>query len=110
MKITKNKQFTAQQNNLANLAKALAHPARIAILDHLLKVDACICRDIVDEIPLAQSTISQHLKVLKNAGLIQGNIEGNAICYCIDAKSFELLQNYLNLIQNKTKVEESTCC
>lgn len=110
MELKKTKQFTNQQHSLANLAKALAHPARIAILDYLLQVDACICGDIVNELPLAQATISQHLKVLKNAGLIQGNIEGNAICYCIDEKSFEILQNYFNNIQDKMKLRNSSCC
>src|SRR5688572_1634938 len=76
--------FTSAQNELAGLAKALAHPARIAILQHLLKVNSCVCGDIVEELPLAQPTVSQHLKELKNSGLIKGNIEGNSICYCIN--------------------------
>src|SRR6187431_412548 len=87
MGATKTTHFTDRQNELATLAKALGHPARIAILDHLLKVNACVCGDIVNELPLAQPTISQHLKELKNAGLIKGNVEGNAICYCIDEKA-----------------------
>ena len=66
--------------------KALAHPARIAIIQHLIKADACICGDLVDELGLAQATISQHLKELKNAGLIQGTIDGTSVCYCIDPK------------------------
>ena len=110
MGVSKTAHFTERQNQLAVLAKALAHPARIAILDHLLKVDACICGDIVNELPLAQATISQHLKELKNAGLIQGNIEGNAICYCIDEKAFEILQNYFTTIQNKLNNNNSACC
>ena len=79
MGITKSEIFTAEQNELAALAKVLGHPARIAILEHLLQIDKCICGDLVLEIGLAQPTISQHLKELKNAGLIKGNIEGNAI-------------------------------
>ena len=110
MGVSKTTHFTERQNNLAVLAKALAHPARIAILDYLLKVDACICGDIVNELPLAQATISQHLKELKNAGLIKGNIEGNAICYCIDEKAFEILQTYFNTIQDKMKIKNSSCC
>ena len=110
MGVSKTAHFTDKQNQLAVLAKALAHPARIAILDYLLKVDACICGDIVNELPLAQATISQHLKELKNAGFIQGNIEGNAICYCIDEKAFEILQSYFNTIQNKLNNNDSACC
>ena len=87
MGISKTEHFTDKQNELASLLKALAHPARIAILEHIIKVNACICNDIVNELPLAQPTISQHLKELKNAGIIKGNIEGNAICYCIDEKN-----------------------
>ncbi|MBK6821248.1 MAG: winged helix-turn-helix transcriptional regulator [Bacteroidetes bacterium] len=79
MGATKTDHFTDQQNNIAIIAKALGHPARIAIMEYLSKVDACICGDIVNELPLAQPTVSQHLKELKNAGLIKGNIEGNAI-------------------------------
>lgn len=86
MGITKSEIFTEKQNKLASMMKALAHPARIAIIQHLIKADACICGDLVDELGLAQATISQHLKELKNAGLIQGTIEGTSVCYCIDPK------------------------
>ncbi|MEM1325534.1 MAG: metalloregulator ArsR/SmtB family transcription factor [Bacteroidota bacterium] len=78
--------FTAQQNQLATYAKALAHPARIAILEHLIQKGACVCGDIVEELPLSQSTVSQHLKELKAAGIVQGNVEGTAVCYCIDSR------------------------
>lgn len=84
MGVTKVESFTKEQNELAMIAKALAHPARIAILQHLIEVKACITKDIVDELPLAQPTISQHLKELKKAGLVQGNIEGTSICYCVN--------------------------
>jgi DNA-binding transcriptional ArsR family regulator len=77
--------FTPQQIQLAEWAKALAHPARIAILEVLLRRGACICGDIVDELPLAQATVSQHLKVMKEAGLIRGDIEGRTVCYCADS-------------------------
>lgn len=90
--------FTNKQNQIAKIAKALGHPARIAIIEYLLKADACICSDIVDELPLAQPTVSQHLKELKNAGLIKGNIEGNSICYCIDEKTFNILKEYFSKI------------
>ncbi len=84
MGATKKELFTKKQNEIAAMAKAIAHPARIAILHELLKANACICGDLVDELGLAQATISQHLKELKNVGLIRGTIEGTSICYCID--------------------------
>src|SRR5918993_4302500 len=96
MGATKTEHFTDKQNEIATLAKALGHPARIAIMEYLLKVDTCICGDIVNELPLAQPTVSQHLKELKNAGLIKGNIEGNSICYCIDAGNWQKYQQLLS--------------
>lgn len=110
MGATKTDHFTDKQNAIATLAKALGHPARIAILEYLLKVDACICGDIVNELPLAQPTVSQHLKELKNAGLIKGNIEGNAICYCIDEKSLDKLQAYFGQISTKLQKKKEACC
>ena len=101
MGATKSIHFTDKQNELAVLAKALGHPARIAILEHLLNVSACICGDIVNELPLAQPTISQHLKELKNAGLIKGNIEGNSICYCIDLKTWKKFKKIMNTFFDK---------
>lgn len=86
MGLTKTELFTKTQNEVAAMAKAIAHPARIAILQHLIKANACICGDLVEELGLAQATISQHLKELKNVGLIQGNIEGTSVCYCINPK------------------------
>src|ERR1044072_3868402 len=86
MGLTKTEIFTDKQNKLALMMKALAHPARIAIIQSLIKRQACVCGDLVDELGLAQATISQHLKELKNAGLIQGTIEGTSVCYCIDPK------------------------
>lgn len=101
MGATRTDHFTDKQNELAILAKAIGHPARVAIIDYLLKVDTCICGDIVNELPLAQPTVSQHLKELKNAGIIKGNIEGNSICYCIDEKTFAKLQNFFTKIASK---------
>lgn len=86
MGITKTEIFNNKQNKIASMMKALAHPARIAIIQHLIKTQACICGDLVEELGLAQATISQHLKELKNAGLIQGTIEGTSVCYCINPK------------------------
>jgi DNA-binding transcriptional ArsR family regulator len=108
MGITKTEHFTEKQNEIALIAKALGHPARIAIIEYIVKVNACICNDIVNELPLAQPTISQHLKELKNAGLIKGSIEGNTICYCIDEATISRLQNYFNTISNKISNKE--CC
>ncbi|HSZ32917.1 MAG TPA: metalloregulator ArsR/SmtB family transcription factor [Puia sp.] len=86
MGLTKSEIFSDKQNRLATMMKALAHPARIAIIQHLVKSDTCICGDLVEELGLAQPTISQHLRELKNIGLIQGTIEGTSVCYCIDPK------------------------
>ena len=108
MGATKTEHFTDKQNEVALLTKALGHPARIAIMEYLMSVDTCICGDIVNELPLAQPTVSQHLKELKNAGLIKGNIEGNAICYCIDKKSIDKLINYFSKIS--TQLKRKPCC
>jgi len=108
MGATKTEHFTEQQNRIANIAKALGHPARIAIIEYLMKVNDCICGDIVNELPLAQPTVSQHLKELKNAGIIKGNIEGNSICYCIDEKAFEVLNTYFSKIIDVISKEK--CC
>lgn len=110
MGATKTDHFTNKQNAIAILAKALGHPARVAIIDYLLKVDTCICGDIVNELPLAQPTVSQHLKELKNAGLIKGDIEGNTICYCINEKALEKLQSYFATILVKIEKKNNDCC
>lgn len=110
MGATKTEQFTDKQNAMATLLKALGHPARVAIIEHLLKVNTCICGDIVNELPLSQPTISQHLKELKNAGLIKGSIEGNAICYCIEPKVIEKLQAYFAGISTKLTHKKNDCC
>lgn len=109
MGITKTEIFTDKQNRLATMLKAIAHPARIAILQHLIKADACICGDLVEELGLAQSTISQHLKELKNAGLIQGTIEGTSVCYCIDPKVWKQYKTELDALFTTYK-GGSNCC
>src|SRR5436190_1303854 len=109
MGATKTDHFTGKQNSIAILAKALGHPARIAIMEYLVKVNSCICGDIVNELPLAQPTVSQHLKELKNAGLIKGSIEGNAICYCIDEKAIQKMQNYFANLSLKLE-SKNNCC
>lgn len=110
MGLTKSEHFTESQNRMASLTKALAHPARIAIVEFLLRTDSCICGDIVDELPLAQPTVSQHLKELKNAGLIQGSIEGTSICYCLNEKAIETLQRYFNRFAQTLDKKKKNCC
>lgn len=110
MGITKTEHFTAEQNEMAVLLKAMAHPARIAIIDYLLSIDTCICNDIVEVLPLAQPTVSQHLKELKNAGIIQGTIEGNAIKYCINKATIQKFEIFIDHIFHKIEKQESGCC
>ncbi|MFV8347356.1 ArsR/SmtB family transcription factor [Flavobacterium sp. ZB4P13] len=110
MGATKTDHFTEQQNELAILAKALGHPARIAILEYLMTVDTCICGDIVNELPLAQPTVSQHLKELKNAELIKGNIEGNSICYCISEPGFEKIKDFFQHVADYLQKKKTDCC
>lgn len=96
MGVTRSDLFTKEQNELADMAKALAHPARIAIIQHLLKTNDCINGDLVNELGLAQATISQHLKALKELGIIQGTIEGVSICYCINPEKWAEIKQLFN--------------
>jgi len=107
MGITKSQMFTDHQNDLAQFFKVLGHPARVAILQYISKQDACICNDLVGEIGLAQATISQHLKELKSIGLLNGEVEGKSMCYCINVERWTTLQQQLNTFFNTTK---SNCC
>jgi len=104
MGLSKKESFTARQNRIADLAKALAHPARVAILEFLAGQDACVCGDIVAELPLSQATVSQHLAELKRVGLIKGEFEGPRVCYCIDQKAWieakQLLSQFLIDVKN----------
>ncbi|SFF10197.1 regulatory protein, arsR family [Pedobacter antarcticus] len=109
MGLTKTEIFTAEQNQLATLLKAMAHPARIAILQRILKSDTCICGDLVEELGLAQATISQHLKELKNAGIIQGTIEGVSVCYCIHPENWKTMENLIGGFLNSYKGIDSCC-
>ncbi|MES2374489.1 MAG: metalloregulator ArsR/SmtB family transcription factor [Bacteroidota bacterium] len=109
MGATKRDLFTIQQNEMAAMAKAIAHPARIAILQYLVKTNDCVCGDIVEEIGLAQATTSQHLKELKNAGIIQGNIEGVSVCYCIDPKVWKKYKELFSLFFKEVDLS-SKCC
>ena len=95
MGLTKTEGFTKSQLDIADIAKALGHPARIAILQFLARQKSCQCGDIVDELPLSQSTVSQHLKALKEVGLIKGTIDGPSVCYCIDEKSWNRFSRLL---------------
>ena len=108
MGVTKSDIFTTDQNEIALIAKAIGHPARIAILQYLLQKNACICGDIVDEIGLAQATVSQHLKELKQAGLIKGDIDGRSVCYCIDNIKWEIAKDLL--FQFFDQKQDSSCC
>ena len=111
MGLTRTEIHTEKQNKLASMMKALGHPARIAIIQHLVKSQACICGDLVNELGLAQATISQHLKELKNAGLIDGTIDGPRSCYCINWKAFEKFNGEFSFLFNKLKVQnEKACC
>ena len=107
MGTTKTEIFTEEQNKLALMLKAIAHPARIAILQEIIKSNTCICGDLVGELGLAQPTISQHLKELKNAGLIQGTIEGVSVCYCINPIVWDELKEQLGLFINSYN---PACC
>ncbi len=107
MGLSKTEDFTKTQNEVANIAKALGHPARIAILQYLAEKKSCVCGDIVDELPLSQSTVSQHLKELKKVGLIKGEIEGPSVCYCIDSKALIKAKKLLgDLLQGV----QASCC
>ena len=109
MGLTKTEIYSVEQNRLAQLLKALAHPARIAILQEIIKSNSCICGDLVLELGLAQATISQHLKELKNADIIQGTIEGASVCYCINPKTWKALEteigNFLSAVNTG-----NNCC
>lgn len=102
--------FSVKDMTVAKYAKALSHPARIAILNLLIQKKTCICGDIVEELPLAQSTVSQHLKVLKEAGLIKGDIEGSTVCYCIDEEEWEIAKNILHEFFVSYQPLSGNCC
>lgn len=106
MGTTKKEKFSSSQNRLADLAKALGHPARIAILQFLATKDVCICGDIVEELPLSQATVSQHLAELKRVGLIKGEIEGPKVCYCVDQKAWKEAKQLLAQFM----IDVKSCC
>lgn len=110
MGASKTENFSDNQNQIAILAKALGHPARIAIIEYLLKVDSCICGDIVNELPLSQPTVSQHLRELKSAGIIKGSIEGNAICYCLDESVLKTIKQFFSGFTDQLVEKNKNCC
>ena len=110
MGLTKTDNYTEAQVELSKMAKALGHPARIAILQSIIKAESCVCGDLVTEIGLAQSTVSQHLKELKSAGLIKGTIEGTSMCYCINPDNWNKLNNEFLLLFNSANCHDGDCC
>lgn len=111
MGATKSDFFSDSQNEIADIFKALGHPARIAIIEHILKTRSCICNDLVDLLPLSQATVSQHLKELKSAQIIKGTIEGNSICYCLNEETILKIQSILTLfIEKSTQLKNNQCC
>ena len=107
MGTTKTQIFSTAQNELATIFKVLSNPARIAIIQYISQQQSCICNDIVEEIGLAQPTISQHLKELKSIGLLKGEVEGKTVCYCIDLNKWNEIQSQLNSFFNTT---QANCC
>ena len=109
MGLAKTEIFSDAQNEIARFAKAFGHPARVAILEHLFNTSTCVCGDLVNEIGLAQPTISQHLKELKHLGLIKGNVEGTSVCYCIDSDNWTKMKVVMNNFLNQD-LPKTACC
>lgn len=109
MGLAKTELFSDEQNAIAAYAKAFGHPARVAILQHLFKINACVCGDLVLEIGLSQPTISQHLKELKSLGLIKGNIEGTSVCYCIHHENWQKMKEMMDGFLDQD-TSELNCC
>lgn len=107
---SKTEKFTEEQNKIALFAKVFGHPARVAILQHLFKINSCICGDLVNEIGLAQPTISQHLKELKILGLIKGTVEGTSVCYCINNENWLAMKTVMTEFLDQDLTESQDCC
>ena len=107
---SKTEKFTEEQNEIALFAKVFGHPARVSILQHLFKIKSCVCGDLVNEIGLAQPTISQHLKELKHLGLIKGTVEGTSVCYCIDNENWIKMKTLMTEFLNQDLSENQDCC
>ena len=110
MGVSKTEAFSKEHNRIAGMLKAMAHPARVAIVEYLLNFQGCICSDIVNELPLSQPTVSQHLRELKTAGIIKGEIQGKAICYCIDPQAIDALRAYFGDMEKSLKTANNNCC
>lgn len=111
MALTKAPLFDQKQKRMAELAKALSHPARIAILELLAERATCICGDITSELPLAQSTVSQHLKALKKSGIIKGEVDGVRTCYCLDEQTVQEFEELITAFAGKLKMStRQNCC
>ncbi len=110
MGASKSAAFTLEQNEISTLFKALGHPARIAIIQHILSSNSCICGDLVDVLPLSQATVSQHLKELKSANIIQGSIEGNSICYCLNPTTLEKFKDIIGDFIEVNNCGKNECC
>ncbi len=110
MGISKTENFGNDLNELAAITKALGHPARLAILNHLMRTNSCVCGDIVDVLPLAQATVSQHLKALKEAGLIQGEISGTSVCYCIHGENWLKYSQWVSSFFGQFDPVSGKCC
>ncbi|WP_370175695.1 ArsR/SmtB family transcription factor [Leeuwenhoekiella palythoae] len=110
MGLAKTEIFSDSQNAIAKFAKAFAHPARVSILQHLFKIDSCVCGDLVNEIGLAQPTISQHLKELKHLGLIKGSVEGTSVCYCIDKENWTEMKKLMTHFLDQDLSNSADCC
>ncbi|MDG1147088.1 MAG: metalloregulator ArsR/SmtB family transcription factor [Crocinitomicaceae bacterium] len=110
MGLTKTQYYTEEQLQLSRMMKVMGHPARIAILQSIIKTKTCVCGDLVTEIGLAQSTVSQHLKELKDVGLIQGTIEGTSMCYCINVANWNKLNAQTNNLFNSANCTDLACC
>ncbi len=110
MGVSKTEMFTEEQNKISLIAKVFGHPARVAILQHLFKINTCVCGDLVSEIGLAQPTISQHLKELKQLGLIKGSVEGTSVCYCIDKENWTEMKVLISDFLNQDLNQAFDCC
>lgn len=110
MAFHKKEVFGKKEQQMAEVAKALSHPARISILKVLAQKEECICGEIVEVLPLAQSTVSQHLKELKLAGLIKGSLDGPRSCYCINWQTFEKFSSDINQLFNNLKQKQAKAC
>ncbi|WP_139956411.1 ArsR/SmtB family transcription factor [Flavicella sediminum] len=110
MGLTKTEKFTDKQNQIAQFAKVFGHPARVAILQHLFRIDSCVCGDLVLEVGLAQPTISQHLKELKQLGLIKGNVEGTSVCYCIHKENWTAMKEIMSEFLDQDLSLQQDCC